>query len=179
MAKLYSTEKVQDVATDAIQIHGGSGYMKDYDVERHFRDARITNIYEGTSQLQVVAAIGGVTSGVFEAYAKYLFNRVEEVAPAEEMAKLKERMETANACIEFMKGQPKEYQDLHAGELVEVAMLIINSLLLLESAQHSDHKKVVAGKYLADALPEIDRLGVLIRSGDAVAVEQFEAIVGP
>jgi alkylation response protein AidB-like acyl-CoA dehydrogenase len=178
MAKLYSTEKVQDVATDAIQIHGGSGYMKDYDVERHFRDARITNIYEGTSQLQVVAAIGGVTSGVFQAYAGHLFNRVEEVAPADEIGKLKERMETANACIEYMKGQPKEYQDLHAGETVELAMLIINSLLLLESARHSEHKKVVAGKYLADALPEIDRLGVLIRSGDAVAVEQFEAIVG-
>ena len=48
-----------------MQIHGGSGYMKDYPIERLYRDARITNIYEGTSQLQVVAAIRGVTNNTF------------------------------------------------------------------------------------------------------------------
>ena len=50
------------VAYDSLQVHGGSGYMRDFAVERHARDARITNIYEGTTQLQVVAAIGGVLS---------------------------------------------------------------------------------------------------------------------
>ena len=51
------------VAYDSLQVHGGSGYMRDFAVERHIRDARITNIYEGTTQLQVVAAIGGVLGG--------------------------------------------------------------------------------------------------------------------
>ena len=52
MAKLFASESAMRVATDAVQIHGGYGYIKDYPVERHFRDAKITQIYEGTSQIQ-------------------------------------------------------------------------------------------------------------------------------
>ena len=63
LCKAYCTETANRIAYDSLQIHGGSGYMRDYAVERHMRDARITNIYEGTTQLQVVAAIGGVLSG--------------------------------------------------------------------------------------------------------------------
>ena len=60
-----SSEYCNQLAYDAIQIFGGSGYMKDYPIERIYRDARITNIYEGTSQLQVVAAIRHVTTGTY------------------------------------------------------------------------------------------------------------------
>ncbi|MDD5599367.1 MAG: acyl-CoA dehydrogenase family protein, partial [Victivallaceae bacterium] len=59
MCKAMATEVANQVTYDAIQIHGGTGFMKDFPVERFYRDARITNIYEGTTQLQVVAAIGG------------------------------------------------------------------------------------------------------------------------
>jgi alkylation response protein AidB-like acyl-CoA dehydrogenase len=52
MAKLFASETAMRVATDAIQVHGGYGYTKDYPVERFFRDAKITQIYEGTSQIQ-------------------------------------------------------------------------------------------------------------------------------
>ena len=52
MAKLLASETAMRVATDAIQVHGGYGYVKDYPVERYFRDAKITQIYEGTSQIQ-------------------------------------------------------------------------------------------------------------------------------
>jgi len=78
MCKYYATEIANKVASDAIQVLGGSGYMRDYPVERYFRDARITNIYEGTSQLQVVAIIGGILSGVAE---KYFAQLAEKVAP--------------------------------------------------------------------------------------------------
>ena len=57
LAKGLSSEYCNQNAYDAVQIHGGSGFMKDYPVERIYRDARITSIYEGTTQLQVVAAI--------------------------------------------------------------------------------------------------------------------------
>ncbi|MBP5586831.1 MAG: acyl-CoA dehydrogenase, partial [Lentisphaeria bacterium] len=60
MSKALSTESANKICYDCIQIHGGTGYMHDFDAERLYRDARITNIYEGTTQLQVVAAIGGV-----------------------------------------------------------------------------------------------------------------------
>ena len=68
MSKYYGSETCCYVADTTIQVLGGSGYMKDYAAERYLRDARITTIYEGTSQLQVVAAIRGVSSGTFEHY---------------------------------------------------------------------------------------------------------------
>ena len=69
MSKYYSSEMCIRVANDTIQVLGGSGYMKDYAAERYLRDARITTIYEGTSQFQVVAAIRGVTSGTLEQWS--------------------------------------------------------------------------------------------------------------
>ncbi|MCL2329122.1 MAG: acyl-CoA dehydrogenase family protein, partial [Bacteroidetes bacterium] len=63
LVKLTSSEYSNSLAYDSLQVHGGSGFMKDYPIERIYRDARITSIYEGTSQLQVVAAIRGVTTG--------------------------------------------------------------------------------------------------------------------
>ena len=68
MSKYFASEIANQVAYDAIQVLGGSGYMKDYAVERYYRDARITNIYEGTTQLQIVAAIGGVLKGTIREY---------------------------------------------------------------------------------------------------------------
>ena len=65
MIKLFASEYCNQITYDAIQIHGGTGYMKDFPVERLYRDARITTIYEGTSQLQVVAAIKGVGNGAY------------------------------------------------------------------------------------------------------------------
>ncbi|MEA3504344.1 MAG: acyl-CoA dehydrogenase family protein, partial [Bacteroidota bacterium] len=65
LQKLVASEYCNQITYDSLQIHGGSGYMKDYPIERLFRDARITNIYEGTSQLQVVAAIRGVSNNAF------------------------------------------------------------------------------------------------------------------
>ena len=52
MAKLFAAEMAMKVTTDAVQVHGGYGFIKDYEVERYFRDAKITAIYEGTSQIQ-------------------------------------------------------------------------------------------------------------------------------
>jgi len=64
MAKLFASETAMRVATDAVQVHGGYGYIKDYPVERFFRDAKITQIYEGTSQIQrlvIARAVLGLT----------------------------------------------------------------------------------------------------------------------
>jgi alkylation response protein AidB-like acyl-CoA dehydrogenase len=58
LTKYYATEMGNRVCFHAMQVHGGVGYMREFNVERHYRDIRVTNIYEGTSQLQVVAAIG-------------------------------------------------------------------------------------------------------------------------
>lgn len=64
LSKYYTSEMANRIADNALQIHGGSGYTEDYDVSKIYRDARITNIYEGTTQLQIVACIGGVVAGM-------------------------------------------------------------------------------------------------------------------
>ena len=68
MAKYILSELANKITYDALQIHGGAGYMKDFTIERLARDARITNIYEGTSQLQIVAAAGGVFNDLLASY---------------------------------------------------------------------------------------------------------------
>lgn len=96
MAKGMGSEFCNQNAYDAVQVHGGSGFMKDYACERIYRDARITSIYEGTTQLQVVAAIRHVTTGTYlnqiNAYA------AEEYAP--ETSELKERLVKMTALYE-------------------------------------------------------------------------------
>ena len=135
MSKYYASEMSNRVAYDAIQVLGGSGYMKDYPVERHARDARITTIYEGTSQLQVIAAVRGVCSGTAE---KYLLEKEEYDYPKEvnDLVKiLKSGRSQLIEAINFAKEQPgTEYMDLHGRKLVDVAiMLIVGHLFLQQS----------------------------------------------
>jgi len=63
MAKLFASEAASRIATKSIQIHGGYGYIQEYNVERHFRDARITEIYEGTSEIMRLVIANNVLKG--------------------------------------------------------------------------------------------------------------------
>jgi alkylation response protein AidB-like acyl-CoA dehydrogenase len=63
MAKLFASEMAMKVTTDAVQVHGGYGFIKEYEVERYFRDAKITQIYEGTSQIQKLVIARAVLGG--------------------------------------------------------------------------------------------------------------------
>ncbi len=135
LLKLISSEYCNQIAYDALQIHGGTGYMKDFPVERLYRDARITTIYEGTSQLQVVAAIRGVTNG---AYVKLLKEHAAmPVKPEFEYLKsILEKMtdqfaKTVEKVTEFTDN---EYIDYHARRLVEMAGNVIIGFLLLGDA---------------------------------------------
>ncbi len=137
LVKLFSSEYANQLAYDAIQIHGGSGFMKDYPCERIYRDARIMNIYEGTSQLQVVAAINAVTKGTFleqiERYAAE--NYCEAMQPV--AAKLKELTAKFVEMVERVEAGDKEkpgFKDFHARRLVETAGHIIIAYLLARQA---------------------------------------------
>lgn len=137
MLKLFSSEYANQIAYDCIQVHGGSGFMKDYACERLYRDARILTIYEGTSQLQVVAAIKGVTSGVYANRIKE-YETVEVSGELAEMRKtlvaLRERYETT---VEKAKelGTASEAFDFLSRRLVEMAGYLIMSNLLVNDAQ--------------------------------------------
>ncbi len=139
LAKGLTSEFCNEIAYDSLQIHGGSGFMKDYPIERIYRDARITSIYEGTTQLQVVAAIRGVTTGAYlaqiQAYEK------EPIKPETEsyrkvLIEMTEEYEEAENKVVLMDNH--EFIDFHARRLVEMAGNIIMGYLLLLDTQR-DH----------------------------------------
>ena len=132
MAKGLGSEYCNQNAYDCIQIHGGSGFMKDYACERLYRDARITSIYEGTTQLQVVAAIRHVTTGTY----KQLMDQYAAVEVAESLKPVRQTImelvkiydDTVNKVNEV---KDTTYLDFVARRLVEMAGNIVMSFLLL------------------------------------------------
>ncbi|MDD3789349.1 MAG: Acyl-CoA dehydrogenase C-terminal domain-containing protein, partial [Petrimonas sp.] len=135
LGKAMTSEYANQNAYDAIQVHGGSGFMKDYKCERLYRDARITNIYEGTTQLQVVAAIRHVTTGTYlQRIKEYEYMPVSpELEPLKrklsKMAKMYEKL------VEIVTEQKDEdYLDFHARRMVECAGHVILGHLLLQDA---------------------------------------------
>ena len=145
--KMMSSEYANQNAYDAIQIHGGSGFMKEYPVERLYRDARILTIYEGTSQLQTVAAIRYVTNGSY--LAKIKEYEAIEVKPeyAALKAKLIEMTAQYEKACEAIAGKENEIIDFHARRLVEMAAHIIMSYLLIIDAQTEESFKRSAEVY--------------------------------
>lgn len=139
LAKGLTSEFCNQNAYDAIQIHGGSGFMKDYACERIYRDARITSIYEGTTQLQVVAAIRHVTTGTYLNWMKE--EATKEVKPEDQAVKetLEFLTQQYAAAVEMVDGQKNpQFVDFMARRLVEMAGYIIMSYLLLADTQRCD-----------------------------------------
>ncbi|MDR2126526.1 MAG: acyl-CoA dehydrogenase family protein [Prevotellaceae bacterium] len=176
--KLFASEYANQLAYDAIQIHGGSGFMKDYLVERLYRDARILNIYEGTSQLQVVAAIRGVTTG---AYLNKI-RQYEADITATEFAGMKDHLlaltadyEKAVALVTDAKNQ--EYLDFHARRLVEMAGHIIMSYLLLFDAQRDSEYSNVAEVYIQRVIAWNEERFNYIKSFKPEDIENFKSII--
>ncbi len=145
LLKLFASEYCNQVAYDALQVHGGSGYMKDYPVERIYRDARITNIYEGTSQLQVVAAIRGVTNGAF---LKKMHEYAEiPVKPELEylsrtLQKMTAQYEKTVAKVLEHAQEMEDYLTFMSRRLVEMAgNIIIGYVLMLDTNRGGDYLK--------------------------------------
>ncbi|MDR1563134.1 MAG: acyl-CoA dehydrogenase family protein [Dysgonamonadaceae bacterium] len=165
LGKAFAAEYANLNAFDAIQIHGGSGFMKDYPCERIYRDARITNIYEGTTQLQVVAAIRHVLTGTY--LAQMMEYRVESVQ--EELEPLRERLvqlidvyEQIVSKVSKTKDKDQEYIDFHSRRLMDSAGYIILSFLLLLDANRNPDFRASAEVYTAIAESEIKKIETFI-----------------
>ena len=156
LAKGLSSEYCNQNAYDCIQIHGGSGFMKDYACERLYRDARITSIYEGTTQLQVVAAIRHVTTGTYlsliQSYQENEFTGA--LAPLAEILKgLTEQYVKAVETVSAVKDAA--YADFMARRLVEMAGVIVMSYLLLLDASRNESFTHSAEVYVKLAQAEV------------------------
>ena len=165
LAKGLGSEYCNQNAYDCIQIHGGSGFMKDYACERIYRDARITSIYEGTTQLQVVAAIRHVTTGnylnLIRSYAEQGFGG--DLAPlAERLAALTEKY--AAAVAEVTEANNSAYLDFMARRLVEMAGYLIMAYLLLLDAKTDESFKKSAVVYTNMVAAEITKHAEFISS---------------
>ncbi|MHC4637495.1 MAG: acyl-CoA dehydrogenase family protein [Planctomycetota bacterium] len=201
MSKYYCSEMSNTVAYDSIQVLGGSGFMRDYPCERHARDARITTIYEGTSQLQVVAAVRGVCSGSAEKF-------MAELAELEYLPEVKdlldllaEGIEQMKQSIAYVKENGNEYMDLYGRAIVDIAIDLINGYLFCgqagskvdmqvvmsaEDGTNSENtismkqrKLMVARRYVTKNAPKIKALAELIQSGDKSTFDSFNSLVGP
>ncbi len=154
-----TTEYANQNAYDAIQIHGGSGFMKDYTCERLYRDARITNIYEGTTQLQVVAAIRHVTTGTYLSQIKEY--EVLEYKP--ELEDLKQKLmdmtaKHAEITAKVTELKDQEYLDFHARRLVETAAHCVLGYLLLQDANKNESFRRSAEVYVSYGQAEVNKM---------------------
>jgi len=138
---------------------GGSGFMKDYEAERYYRDARITSIYEGTSQLQIVGAIGGLLAGVLdqelEQFTQHDFP--EKVQPLAQ--RVTELIPHLHNAIDHVKQQKNnELTDLAAKSLVDMAIDLYISMLFVNSAIKSEHKRELATLWIQEATTRVTAL---------------------
>jgi 3-(methylthio)propanoyl-CoA dehydrogenase len=164
LCKAFCAEAANRVAYDSLQIHGGSGYMRDYAVERHVRDARITNIYEGTTQLQVVAAIGGVLSGTL---AERLDEYDADGAGLDAVPELRERIRGARRALEAAVAhvrsvQNPQFRDFNAGRLVAMAADVVCSALLARDAATGAERLLVARRFVHEAAHRVEGLAAAV-----------------
>ena len=153
MCKLILTESANKITYDSLQIHGGTGYMKEFNIERLARDARITNIYEGTSQLQVVAAIGGVINDIYsEKFDEYETKNYNGPL-ADLVIKLKEIRSIFKESLEFVHGKnDKDFKDISSKDLVEMYSYLVTGYLLIDEAEKDERKLHTAKRYILRSL---------------------------
>ena len=140
LAKGMNSEYANQNAYDAISIHGGSGFIMEYKCQRLYRDARIFSIYEGTTQLQVVAAIRYITNGTYLTIMKEML----ENEVSEELKLLQNTVRTLvelyEQSINYVKGaNNQEVQDFLARRLYDMTGDIMMSLLILDDATRAPH----------------------------------------
>ena len=153
LAKYFLSEGANKICYDSMQIHGGTGYMQEFGIERLSRDARITNIYEGTSQLQIVAASGGVVNDVFADHFNACEKKEYKGSLVNLLNVLKEIRELFNECLKYVKDKKDpNYQDVAAKDLVELYGFIYIGFLLLDEANTDQRKVFTARRYILDAL---------------------------
>ena len=174
IAKYFCTELANKVAYDMLQIHGGTGYMRDFNIERHYRDARITNIYEGTTQLQFVAAIGGVVTRVWEP----LFDKMEAQFNDEWQKpltkELKKWRETLSKTIEYIREKnDHNYQSYYQDKVVDMASKLYIGYLFVKYGIYSDEKKKTAAIFFEKEMPIIEEHYKIVTSGKTRVIEEY------
>jgi 3-(methylthio)propanoyl-CoA dehydrogenase len=164
IAKFYTSEAAIRLTNLALQVHGGNGYMRDYPVERICRDARITSIYEGTSQLQVDRAVSKIIKGSMTELLDDKAAGLVSAPQSEELARqLREAHDLFCGALDFVRSRrtvepasEKEetiaFRDLTARRLVEMSAEVYMGYLLMEEAQLWERKLPVAAHFIGQTV---------------------------
>jgi alkylation response protein AidB-like acyl-CoA dehydrogenase len=165
LSKYILSEASNQIAYDSLQIHGGTGYMREFAIERLARDARITNIYEGTSQLQIVASIGGVVTDAFAEFFETHEAKEYRGALAGLAAQLRQVRTLGRECVaNVTEKKDSSLHDVCAKHLVELYAIPYLGFLLLDAAEQDDHKVFIANRFVLRGVAEAQRHAELIRS---------------
>jgi alkylation response protein AidB-like acyl-CoA dehydrogenase len=178
LAKYHATEMGNRVCYQAMQVHGGTGYMREFNIERHFRDIRVTSIYEGTSQLQVVAAtgplMGHALDGLLDDWAS------QDYGP--ELDGLKRQVEEAtallNRTIDHMKeADDRALIDYYASDLSDLAVDVLTSWLVLRDARVGERKRELAHIYIGETLPKSRGRVAMLQALEPAPVRARETVL--
>ncbi len=178
IVKYCSTEMGNRVCYQSMQVHGGVGYMREFNIERLFRDVRITNIYEGTSQLQVVAAIGKLLNRSLDPLLAEWQAAEYPADMAAEKAILVELTATYQRAVDALKAQSdRDRVDYYACDLVDMAVWLVCSWLLLRDTTVLDAKKPIARAYVASVAPRLRAAGETVTATNPVPLEAIAALL--
>lgn len=134
ISKLFASEKANAIAYDAVQIFGGAGFTEEYDIAKIYRDVRITSIYEGTSQLQVVAAIGSIIEGIRmgSELMEYIHEKIKLVIDTDINNYLVSMSTELEVLVEYYRHEPDDIRKFISQDLVMYFTFFFCVLLLAE-----------------------------------------------
>jgi hypothetical protein len=156
IAKYYSTEIANKICYDSLQIHGGNGFMQEYPIERLYRDVRITNIYEGTSQIQVNWAVSRIVRGdlddVLDALAKHTFADADLARLHGETMK---SHEVLKSVVAWLKDKDVPFREMVGPNITDMFVDVYASFLLLRQAEKWEYKRAVAARFIRRLGPRV------------------------
>ncbi len=180
MAKYVITENANKVCYDAQQIHGGMGYMKDMNVERLVRDVRITTIYEGTSQIQILGASKGVFADVLGDFFRERENQEYHKDLDKPVRQMKEMRQIFNACNDMVKNHDDSlFREAATKELVDMYGALYTGYVVLDETQEDDRKKIILQRFITSALAKAHRSQVAISQEQFADINLREKICDP
>jgi alkylation response protein AidB-like acyl-CoA dehydrogenase len=180
LAKYAAAEWGNEACYRALQVHGGYGYCREYGIERHVRDVRVTNLYEGTSEIQVGGIVSLLAGGGFEAvWAEVSRDLPADSRDSEARARLDAGVKATREACRFLAEQSadKGLVQLRSRPLADMVADVVAGARFLVHAPHDPRKRVMARAYLHEAAARwAHRLAVIV-GGDRTALDAYGAIV--
>ena len=178
MAKYYASEAAIELSNNALQVLGGSGYMRDYPVERLVRDARITNIYEGTSQLQIVAVMASLLGGGIQPLFEELAGRPYTGPTARLAPTVLQALESLTKALDVAKEHgDRNYTDYCGRRLADTAIDVYLGFRLLQLGEVSEEKALLASLFIPEMARRVAPNCQAVTSGDTTLLDNYQRLL--